>query len=132
MTNLSGEIGKQYMLRTIAAFGQSILANPMLDFDFDMYVFGNGGWKLHQNPTPSKLIDVLPDLSLKCAITTIHTGPMGMEIGICPSDDFSTNIDADVIDALVGVAQILEAKAAKEKAKKMANVADDEPFDSPF
>lgn len=131
MTNLSGEIGKQYMLKTIAAFGQNILANPMLDFDFDLYVYDNY-WKLHQNPTPSKLIDVLPDLSLKCAITTIHTGPKGMEIGICPSDDFSTNIDADVIDALVGVAKILEEKAAREKAKKMANASNNDPFDSPF
>ena len=94
MTNLSGEIGKQYMLRTIAAFGQNIAANPMLDFDLDLYVYDNY-WRMLQNPTPSKLIDVLPDLSLKCAITTIHTGPMGMEIGICPTDDFSTNIDAD-------------------------------------
>ena len=66
MTNLSGEIGKQYMLKTIAAFGQNILANPMLDFDLDMYVYGDGEWELNQNPTPSKLIDVLPDLSLKC------------------------------------------------------------------
>lgn len=127
MTNLSGEIGKQYMLRTIAAFGRNILANPMLDFDLDMYVYGDGLCKLHQNPSPSKLIDVLPDLSLKCAITLIHTGPMGMEIEICPTDDFSTNIDADVIDALVEVARTLE-----EKKKRKSNAEEDEQLDSPF
>jgi hypothetical protein len=70
-------------------------------------------------------MDGLPDLSLKCAITTIYTGPMGMEIGICPSDDFSTNIDADVIDALVEVAQTLEKK-------RKSNAEEDEQFDSPF
>lgn len=110
MTNLSGEIGKQYMLNRIAAFGQNMLANPMLDFDLDMYVYWDGKLELNRNPTPSKLIDVLPDLSLKCAITTIYTGAKGMAIDICPSDDFSTNIDADVIEALVGVAKILEKK----------------------
>ena len=128
MINLSGEIGKQYMLKTIAAFGQHMLANSMLDFDFNMYVFGPGDWKLNKNPSPSKLIDVLPDLSLKCAITIIHNGPTGMEIDICPTDDFSTNIDADVIDALVGVARILEDK----KKKRKSNVGEDEQFDSTF
>ena len=128
MTNLSGEIGKQYMLKTIAAFGQNILANPMLDFDFDMYVHEDGVWKLHKNPTPSKLIDVLPDLSLKCAITTIHNLDIALlEIGIRPTDDFSTNIDADVIDALVGVAQTLE-----DEKKRKSNVGEAGPFDSPF
>lgn len=126
MTNLSGEIGKQYMLGKIAAFGQNMAANPMLDFDLDMYVYGDGVWKLHQNPTPSKLIDILPDLSLKCAITTLSTNPTGMEIGICPTDDFSTNIDADVIDALVGVARAIEQKRLRER-----QVVDDK-FDSEF
>lgn len=126
MTNLSGEIGKQYMLQKIAAFGQNILANPMLDFDLDMYVYDHC-WKMHQNPTPSKLIDILPDLSLKCAITSLCIpNSTCLEIGITPSTDFSTNIDADVIDALVGVAQAIEQKRLRER-----QVVDDK-FDSEF
>ena len=127
MTNLSGEIGKQYMLRTIAAFGQNILANPMLDFDLDIDVCNtNGMWRTYQHPTPSQLIDILPNLSLGYTISEIISTSVGLEIVIMLSDDFSTNIDADVIDALVEVAQIFEEK------KHKSNVEEDEQFDSTF
>ena len=82
---------------------------------------------MHQNPTPSKLIDILPDLSLKCAITSLCIpNSTCLEIGITPSTDFSTNIDADVIDALVGVARAIEQKRLRER-----QVVDDK-FDSEF
>lgn len=98
--------------------------NHLKDYEFDIDVYSTiGMWRGYQHPTPSQLIDILPSLSLGYTISEIISTSVGLSIVIMPSDDFSTSIDADVIEALVGVAQMFEEK------KRKSNVGEDEQLD---
>lgn len=127
MANLSGEEGKRHILRVVSSFAKRMEQNHLKDYEFDINVCNtNGMWRVYQHPTPSQLIDILPSLSLGYTISEIISTSVGLEIVIMLSNDFSTNIDADVIEALVGIAQMFEEK------KRKSNVWEDEQFDSTF
>ena len=111
----------------VFSFAKRIGQNHLKNYEFDIDVYSPiGMWRGYQHPTPSQLIDILPSLSLGYTISEIISTSVGLNIVIMLSDDFSTNIDADVIDALVGVSQMFEEKKCK------SNVGEDGQLDSPF
>jgi hypothetical protein len=102
MANLSGEEGKRHILGVVSSFAKRMEQNHLKDYEFDIDVYSPiGMWRVYQHPTPAQLIDILPRLSLGYTISEIISTSVGLEIVIMPSNDFSTNIDADVIDAIV-------------------------------
>lgn len=127
MANLSGEEGKRHILGVVSSFAQRLKQNHLKDYEFDIDVCNAIGiWRGYQHPTPAQLIDILPSLSLGYTISEIISTSVGLNIVIMLSDDFSTNIDADVIEALVGVSQMFEEK------KRKSNVGENEQLDSTF
>ena len=95
MVNLSGEIGKQYMIHYIETHAQYV--NHIMLTVFSQ--MGNPSWKL--DPNMDDLACELAELSLTSNISELFLHGDRLVITTTCSQDGSTNIDANVIDSIV-------------------------------